>query len=82
MDHPPLHAPPRWPRLLVVTAALYAVAGGTVTLVGWVADVPRLTAWKGDGIAMFPNTAVCAVASGLALLLATFERRAVPRAEF
>jgi PAS domain-containing protein len=31
--------------------------------------VPRLTDWKGDGISMFPNTAVCAVAGGLAIVL-------------
>jgi hypothetical protein len=52
----------------VVTAAACAVAGGMVTLGGWALEIPRLTDWKNDGISMFPNTAVCAVLSGAALL--------------
>ncbi len=61
--------PPAWPARVADAAAGYAIAGGLVTLVGWVADVPWLTDWKGDGIAMFPNTAVAAVLSGVAILL-------------
>lgn len=65
-----------WPRRFAGVVALYAVAGGAVTLIGWAAGIPRLTDWKNDGITMFPNTAVCAVASGLALLCATRARTA------
>jgi PAS domain S-box-containing protein len=50
-------------------AAVYAVAGGLVALLGWAANVPRLTDWRNDGISMFPNTAVCVVLTGVALLL-------------
>jgi catechol 2,3-dioxygenase-like lactoylglutathione lyase family enzyme len=64
---PPLDA--AWPRRLVAGAALCAVAGGVVTLVGWAFDLPRLTDLRNDGISMFPNAAACAVAGGLALLL-------------
>jgi PAS domain S-box-containing protein len=50
-------------------AGAYAVLGGLVAMVGWVTNVPRLTDWRNDGISMFPNTALCAIASGLALAL-------------
>jgi PAS domain S-box-containing protein len=66
-----------WPKRVAEVAALYAIAAGLVTLAGWFADVQRLTDWLNDGISMFPTAAVCAVASGLALLLhATAPRRA------
>jgi PAS domain S-box-containing protein len=58
-----------WPDHLASFASLSAVVGGLVTLTGWAADIPRLTQWKGDGISMFPNTAVCVTACGLALYL-------------
>src|SRR5262245_20992403 len=67
---PPRSGPiPGWPKRLVAFAAVCGMAGGVITLVGWVADIQRLTDWRNDGISMFPNTAACAVASGLALLL-------------
>jgi len=59
-----------WPDRLVAAASLYAIAGGVVTLTGWATDVPLLADWDSDGIAMFPNTALCAVLSGVALRLA------------
>ena len=60
------------PRLLALVAATYAIGGGAVTLAGWVFDVPRLTDWANSGISMFVNTAICAMACGIALgLLAT-----------
>ncbi|HEV7735715.1 MAG TPA: PAS domain S-box protein [Candidatus Binatia bacterium] len=58
-----------WAHRLVVAAATLAVAGGALTIVGWANDLPRLTDWMNDGISMFPNTALCAVFSGLALLM-------------
>src|SRR5262245_63617044 len=66
-DVPPPN--PAWPQRLAVAAALFAVAGGVLTLIGWAFNLPRLTDLRDDGIAMFPNTAACAVASGLGLLL-------------
>jgi PAS domain S-box-containing protein len=56
-------------RAVAITAAIYAIVGGVVTLVGWAADVQRLTDWNNDGISMFPNTAICAAWGGIALLL-------------
>lgn len=56
------------PRL-ASSAGAFALLAGALTLVGWLADIPRLTDWNGNGIAMFANTAVCACLSGLALLV-------------
>src|SRR5262245_5754583 len=70
---------PTWPRGLAAAAGIWAIIGGCVTLSGWFADNQRLTDWTNDGISMFPNTAVCAVASGLALLVNGRERRRLPR---
>jgi len=58
-----------WPKRVVEVASACAIGGGLGTLVGWFANVQRLTDWRNDGISMFPNAAMCAVASGLALLL-------------
>jgi PAS domain S-box-containing protein len=74
--HSRIASAPAWPDRLAALVATYAVAGGTVTLIGWATDVERLTDWKADGISMFPNTAVCAVLSGLAILLMGVRRPA------
>jgi PAS domain S-box-containing protein len=60
----------KWSARVAVAAGAWAVATGVIALAGWVFDVPRLTDWRNDGISMFPNTAGCAVMSGLALQLA------------
>jgi signal transduction histidine kinase/CheY-like chemotaxis protein len=57
--------------------AACALVGSLTTLLGWALGLPRLTDWDGNGISMFPNTALCAGMSGLALILA--RRRAVVR---
>ncbi|MDB6004908.1 MAG: multi-sensor hybrid histidine kinase [Prosthecobacter sp.] len=61
----------RFPFYLSLGFGLYALLGGGITLVGWFANIPSLTDWDGDGIAMFANTAALACAGGLALLLHT-----------
>src|SRR5215831_13726107 len=58
-----------------VCLAGYALAAGLATLVGWWANVPRLTDWLGNGISMFPNTALTAACTGAALLLVTNRHR-------
>src|SRR5262245_25639012 len=63
--------PGKWPKILVVAAATWAVLGAVITLIGWAADMRVLTDWTSDGISMFPNTAACVGLSGLALLLET-----------
>lgn len=60
-------------RVVCIAAGLYASVGGTLTLFGWILGVPRLASWDGDGITMKVNTALCAVATGIALLLSTLD---------
>src|SRR5687768_6243663 len=55
-------------RYVMAAAGGYAVLCGVVTLLGWWLNVPRLTSWEGDGIAMMPNAALAAAASGVGLL--------------
>ena len=49
------HAPgaggtPGWATWVPVGAGAYALLTGLSTLIGWAADVPRLTDWKNDGM--------------------------------
>jgi len=60
-------------RGVTLFAAAFAVTGGTLALAGYAFDIPRLADWNGAGIAMFPNTALCAIVSGLALGLLPFD---------
>jgi PAS domain S-box-containing protein len=57
-----------------MTAApgMYAFAGGLITLIGWVANIPPLTDWAHSGISMMPNMAVALMLAGAALALFSF----------
>jgi len=66
-----------WPARVAVAVGGYAVLASVVTLIGWIADVPRLTDWKNDGISMFPNAAACGALSGIAVVLARDATRPV-----
>src|ERR1051326_867435 len=56
-------------RGLAAVAGIYVLFVGALTLIGYAIGARRLTDWYDDGISMFPNAAVCAAASGVALLL-------------
>jgi signal transduction histidine kinase/ActR/RegA family two-component response regulator len=60
--------------------ALYVLAGGAVSLLGWVFDVRRLADWDDDGIATQPNTCVAVTVTGAALLFLRFGRPRVASA--
>ncbi len=65
-------------RASALVLALYAVAGGLVSFLGWALDVPRLTDWEGNGVSIQPNTTIAVMAAGAGvLLLATREDRRV-----
>jgi hypothetical protein len=56
-------------RNVCLAMGAYAAAGGVLTLLGWALHVPRLMAWDGQDITMKANTALCAAAGGIALLV-------------
>lgn len=64
----PLHQAPVY---LTRAAAAYALLGGIVSFVGWVAGIYSFTDWSGSGITMKANAALAAGSAGAALLLRT-----------
>src|SRR5690349_20414704 len=62
-------------RPWAIAFATYALIGGGLTLTGWLAELPHLTDWLGNGIAMFPITAVSSICCALAALLQVYPRR-------
>jgi signal transduction histidine kinase/CheY-like chemotaxis protein len=62
-------------RRLSLALGTYAVAGGILSLAGWVLDIPRLTDWQATGISIQPNTCVAVTLAGLALLAFGLGRR-------
>ncbi len=66
-------------RKLASIAALYAVCAGIITLIGWATNIQRLTDWLNNGISMFPNTALEAILSGLALLFINVSQKPLTR---
>lgn len=61
------------PRASCVLGA-FALFAGALALLGWFANIPRLTHWDGSGISMQPNTALCAILAGGAVVLAVSRR--------
>jgi PAS domain S-box-containing protein len=77
-DAHPRGAPAGWPgtpehapRLIAAAAGGYTLLVGAITLLGYLLDVRRLADWINQGIAMFPNAALCSALSGVALLVLT-----------
>ena len=56
-------------RWIPIALGAYAIVGGVVSLVGWIADAQRLTDLFSLGISIQPNTALAAVMAGLAVVL-------------
>ena len=86
MNVPPSNATvfARQARAASTALGLYALLGCLLTLIGWLGEWPRLTDWDGDGISMFPNTAVCglAVTMGLLFFRADLQRTVLPLGVF
>jgi signal transduction histidine kinase/CheY-like chemotaxis protein len=49
--------------------AVYAFVGGLLSFLAYVIDAPRLADWLNTGIAIQPNTAIAAMAAGIAVLM-------------
>jgi PAS domain S-box-containing protein len=60
---------------MAAVAGAYASIAGLISLIGWVADLRRLTDWDGNGISIQPNTAIAAMSAGAALLALAFGAR-------
>ncbi|HTF88665.1 MAG TPA: ATP-binding protein [Planctomycetota bacterium] len=58
----------RLARQISLVLGFCAVVGGSISLIGWAGDLPRLTDWFVSGVSMQPNTALALMTSGLALL--------------
>ena len=59
-----------------IALAAYALAGGVLSLSGWVFDLPRVTDWLDTGVSIQPNAAIAVIAAAAgALLLATGRKR-------
>jgi PAS domain S-box-containing protein len=56
-------------RAALTVLATYAVVGGALAVIGWVAGIPRLIDWEGNGITMKVNPAVLCILAGAAILL-------------
>ena len=52
----------------------YALAGGLVSLGGWILDAPRLTDWNGTGISIQPNTCIAVILASVGVLCLTAGR--------
>jgi PAS domain S-box-containing protein len=62
---------------IVVVLGSYVLAGGALSFLGWVLDLPRLADWDADGISIQPNAAIAATLAGAALLLLARARRVI-----
>ena len=61
-------------RQVSAVLGLYAVLGGAISFAGWPLDMPRLTDWEKDYVAIQPNAAVLITLAGSAMLLLQFGR--------
>src|SRR5436190_9244863 len=63
---------------LSLTAGMLVVVGGALSMLGWIAGIPRLTEWDGSGITIKFNPSFCITLAGIALvLLNLFPRKPV-----
>jgi PAS domain S-box-containing protein len=73
---PPLSA--KFSRRVKTTAIIlagYALAAGFLSFCGWVFNISRLTDWGGNGISIQPNTTLCVISSGVAIILLALGKR-------
>jgi signal transduction histidine kinase/ActR/RegA family two-component response regulator len=56
-------------RAAILCSQTYVFIGALVSLIGWAADLPRLTDWNNIGISIQPNAAIAAISASAALIL-------------
>ena len=54
---------------IIIVTGLYVFAGGLISLLGWVLNIPRLADWDLDGISIKANPSICLIGAGAGLLL-------------
>ncbi|HEX5046388.1 MAG TPA: ATP-binding protein [Gammaproteobacteria bacterium] len=59
---------------VVLALGCYTLLGGFTSFLGWVVNVPVLSDWDMDGIAIQPNATVAAMAAGAALIALALRR--------
>lgn len=75
-SHPPSEAARlQVARRVAIALGLYAFAGGLISFLGWLLDMPRLTDRDGNGISIQPNATLAAMSAGAALVLLLLGRR-------
>jgi signal transduction histidine kinase/ActR/RegA family two-component response regulator len=83
MGHLPALAAPdlsRAARWLSAVLGVYAIWGGVISLIGWVADIRQLTDWDNDGLSMQPNGTVAAMVAGTGVVCLAMGQRRVAAA--
>jgi PAS domain S-box-containing protein len=61
--------PTRQVRAAILCSQTYVFIGALISLIGWAADLPRLTDWNNIGISIQPNAAIAAISASAALIL-------------
>ena len=56
-------------RFVTISLGLYLLVGGTLSLLGWVLNIPQLADWDNNGLKTQPNTTIAAIFTGAAILL-------------
>jgi PAS domain S-box-containing protein len=59
-------------EVVIIASGLYVFVGGSISLFGWVLDMPRLADWNRDGITIKANAAICLIIAATGLLLWAF----------
>ncbi len=66
---------PRWIGVLRLVLGLYAFLGGTISLLGWALDIPRLADWSNTGVSIQPNTCLAVMLIGAAIIFSSIGYR-------
>ncbi len=63
----------KWPlieRKIPLATGVFVLVGGALSLIGWGLNIPRLSDWNNEGIAIKVNPSICLMLGGAGLLIA------------